>query len=366
MATEGYASAGAEAAYRRASELCTHVDENEDVMRVLLGLRSVSQVQGNSVAARQYGTRCLEIALHQGNHAFASEAHASLGHTLCFMGNFMEARSHLADALTCYDPDEHRSRLEAGGLNPLVFGLGIMGWNEWLLGYPDRASKAAAEGLRAARTRNHPQSLDQALCSAAVTHLSRREPEIALELLDEALAISEQQGFRFRIVLARLTRSWALLAMEEPRETLSELSILAADFRATGGGDHGLLAVFFAALVERYRRSGQIVEGLAIIEQAKKGVWWQAELHRLEGDLLQAAGEHAHIEQCYRESLAIAREQQAKSWELRTATSLARLWRDQDRRGEARNLLAPIYNWFTEGFDTADLVEAKALLDTLA
>jgi hypothetical protein len=153
--------------------------------------------------------------------------------------------------------------------------------------------------------------------------------------------------------------------VEEAWETLSELSIRAADYRATGGGDHGFLAAFLAALVERYRRSGQIVEGLAIIEQAKKGVWWQAELHRLEGDLLQAAGEHARIEQCYRESLAIAREQQAKSWELRAATSLARLWRDQGRRAEARELLAPVYGWFTEGFDTADLLEAKALLASL-
>jgi predicted ATPase len=311
----------------------------------------------------------LQIALGQGDLAFAAEASASLGHTLCLAGDFVNARGHLSRVLTSYEPDKHRSRLPSMGLDPLVFGLAVTGWNEWLLGYPDQASEAAAACVRAARRRDHPQTIDQGLASAAITHLLRGEPTIALGLIEEAMAISQQQGFRFRYVLARLLHGWALMGLGNDPGAVSELKEGVVEYRATGARG-AFLAAFLAHLAEGYCRIGKLAEAQEVVTDARKEEslhWWRADLDRLEGDLslVMAEPERARAEQCYHEAIKTARAQQAKSWELRAATSLARLWRDQGKRAEAHDLLAPVYGWFTEGFDTADLKEAKALLEEL-
>jgi predicted ATPase/class 3 adenylate cyclase len=370
MATKGYGSPEAAAAARRASELCQQVEDRDAVMRVLLALRSVSQVQGNSVAARQYGTRCLEIAQSQGSRGLAVEANASLAHTLVQMASFAEASDHVADALSEYDRDFYRARLPAIGLDPRVFGLGVMGWNDWFLGYPDRALRAAVQGVKVARELNHPQTLDQSLASAAHTHLLRREAEIAMDILDEALSLSREQGFPMRVALTRLFRSWALSVLGEYPAAVREISEVLPQYRATGA--RAWQTIYLAVLGNAYRGCGAITEGLSTIREARDlakvqdEYWWYAELHRLEGDLMVAAAQPDEAEQCYRDALATACKQQARSWELRAATSLARLQARQGRQAEGRDLLAPVYSWFTEGFDTADLKEAAALLGELA
>jgi predicted ATPase len=212
--------------------------------------------------------------------------------------------------------------------------------------------------------------LDQALAAAAHTHLLRREAEAALDQINQAFAISREQGFRFRIIIARLLRGWALIGVGDYPAGIVEISEAVIEYRATGA-NAGFLCSLLPDLADGYLRAGRIPEGLTAVALGRgeaRSHWWQAEVHRLEGDLwLASAGDQrGQAEQCYLNALAMARVQQAKSWQLRAATSLAQLWRDQDRRIEGRKLLASVYGWFTEGFDTADLKEAKSLLDELS
>jgi predicted ATPase len=243
-----------------------------------------------------------------------------------------------------------------------------MGWNEWFLGYPDRALSAARKAITLAKGHGHPQNIEHALSSACYTHLLRGEPDAAVAYLDAAQAISEEQGYRMRIAMLRVLRGWALSAQGDSQGALIALSEGFAEYRATSAQASQIQ--YLALLADGYRRAGRITEGLSTIAEARAmegEKWWAAELHRIEGDLLlaSATSQEDRAEQSYRNAMETARQQQAKSWELRACRSLARLLCRQGRTAEARDLLAPVYGWFTEGFDTADLKETKALLDEL-
>jgi class 3 adenylate cyclase/predicted ATPase len=372
MATRGVASVEAAEAYARARDICEQINDTDHLMGVLIGLRHVNQVQGKCLAARSYGAQCLDVAQRKGDRIFSVQANANLAHTLCGMGSFADARSHLVKALAGYDPNDCLSHRAISGLDPQSFCLGIAGWNEWFLGYPDRALQAGRHAVAVARSQGYPQSVDQALQAVAHTHLLRREPEAALNYIDLALAMSREHGFSMRIATARLMRGWMLLSRTDDRSALTELSEGLAEFRATGA--RAWQTNFLALLAIGCLRDGKYAEGLSTIAEAQSlarvqdEYWWEPELHRLEGDLLLASAGLAQdrVEQCYKNALGSARRREAKSWELRAAMSMARLWRDQGKRDEARELLAPVYGWFTEGFDTLDLQQAKALLDELA
>jgi class 3 adenylate cyclase/predicted ATPase len=372
MATRGVASVEAAEAYARARDICEQINDTDHLMGVLIGLRHLHQVQGKGLAARGYGAQCLDVAKRKGDRIFSVQANANLAHTLCGMGSFADARSHLVEALAGYDPNDCLSHRAISGLDPQSFCLGIAGWNEWFLGYPDRALQAGRQAVAVARSQGYPQSVDQALQAVAHTHLLRREPEAALNYIDLALAMSREHGFSMRIATARLMRGWMLLSRTDDRSALTELSEGLAEFRATGA--RAWQTNFLALLAIGCLRDGKYAEGLSTIAEAQSlaraqdEYWWEPELHRLEGDLLLTSAGLAQdrVEQCYKNALESARRREAKSWELRAAMSMARLWRDQGKRDEARELLAPIYGWFTEGFDTLDLKRAKALLDELA
>src|SRR5262249_28257964 len=153
-------SAEAEAAYARASELCTEIDDSDQLKRVLVGLRMVNQVQGRFLAAKNYAARVLELAQREGDTVFIPQAYVHLGHTFCYMGCFVESRANLAEALAAYDPDDHLVHLSIAGLDPGVMSLATMGWNEWFLGYPDRALSAACEAITLARGQGNPQNIE--------------------------------------------------------------------------------------------------------------------------------------------------------------------------------------------------------------
>jgi class 3 adenylate cyclase len=370
QATRGAASVEMAKAYARARDICEQINDSDHLMGVLIGLRHSSQVQGRCLAARDYGSQCLDIARRKGDRIFTVQANANLAHTLCSMGSFGDARSRIAEALAEYDPDDYLSHRAISGIDPQSFCLGIAGWNEWFLGYPERALRAALQAVAVARSQGYPQSVDQALHAAAHTHLLRGEPEAAQSYLDSALAICREHGFRQRIAQVRLMRGWALASHTDDRGALIELSEGLAGYRATGAC--AWQTNFLALMAIGYLRAGRYPEGLSTIAEARDLVtlqdeyWWEPELHRLEGDLLLASGgSPALVEECYLHALGSAHQHEAKSWELRAAASLARLWHDQGRRGEARDLLAPVYVWFTEGFDTPDLKQTKSLLAAL-
>jgi predicted ATPase len=228
------------------------------------------------------------------------------------------------------------------------------------------------EALTLAQQLAHPFSVAYVLTCAAILHWFRREGHAARRRAEEAIRLCTEQGFAYLLAVSMVIRGWALVEEGQTTEGLTEIQQGIAACQATGAAV--FRPSFLALLAEAYGHRSQTDEALHCLDEALRevdktgGQWWAEELHRLQGELRLMGGEanQAEVETCFLQALAIARQQQAKSLELRAATSLARLWQQQGKRAEAHALLAPVYGWFTEGFDTADLQEAKALLEALA
>ena len=268
-----------------------------------------------------------------------------------------------------YDPVQHHGLVRVLGLDQGVAALSHSAWNLWQLGQPDAALARAREAVVLARGLDDPFSLAFALFFETVIHLVRRDVAAQRERATEVVALSEAQGFPFWLGVGRAFHA-AARAMTGDSGALREM--LDGFALAAETGNQASAPGMFAFLTEAQGAAGQLTEaqgtvatGLAVAAQTGQ-YFFDADLHRLDGDLLLATGGTAdEVATRYHRALAIAREQGARSFELRAATSLARLWRDQGKRAAARDLLAPIYAWFTEGFDTQDLIDAKALLDEL-
>ena len=277
------------------------------------------------------------------------------------------AREHCDEGRRLYDPERHRShRLLYGGHDPGVCAGYLGAQAYWLLGYPEQALAIGSEGLMLAERIAHPMSLALSLTVTAMLHLNRGELEMALHQLDTAEALIADQRLPF-VHEPKLLRGAALSAQGVFAEALVYLREGLAGMR---GQTHlGLwgLAQLAEALARQSEHSASLLAVRGGLEAQERTAYrqWEAELRHLEGVALVGLNRLQEGQIALEEALRIARWQQARSYELRAATSLARLWGEQGRRGEARELLAPVYGWFTEGFDTQDLKEAKGLLDEL-
>jgi predicted ATPase len=241
----------------------------------------------------------------------------------------------------------------------------------WLLGYPDQALASIQAALALAQQLAHPLSLAMALRWAAVLHYLRREAPLTQARAEAAIIIATDHGFLEQVALVTPLRDWALAATGKGEEVIApghqDLAASQATEATRDRSDH------LALLAETFAQVGQITKGLEALAEglatvAKNRIrWWEAELYRLRGELLlqQTVVQPEEAEVCFQQALAVARGEQAKSWELRAATSLARLWQRQGKQVAAHELIAPVYGWFTEGFDTVDLREAKILLEEL-
>jgi predicted ATPase len=247
-----------------------------------------------------------------------------------------------------------------------------LSWALWHRGYPDRSARAADRALALSRQLGHAHTLAQGLCLAGAAGVFARDVATASACGNECVALASEHGFAQRAAWGRILQGWVDAQKREATTGIARLRDGIAAFEATGAR---VFAPFYLALLaEALALAGKIEEGLAAPDDAlaKAAVsgarGWDAEIHRLRGELTGRLPypDPAEAEESFRTALAIAREQGTRGYELRAATSLARLWHGQNRWGEARDLLAPVYGWFTEGFDTADLKEAKALLDELA
>ena len=241
-----------------------------------------------------------------------------------------------------------------------------------MLGYPDQALRNIHEALTLAQELDHPFSLAYALIMAAVVHQFRREAQALQERAEAAIAVSTEHGFPHWLAFGMFLRGWAITAQGGGAEGISLIHQGLTSHRVTGAEVEK--PYFLALLTEAYGKVGQPEEGLKVLVEALAIVDntgernWEAELHRCKGELLlmQQGQKVGEAEECFQQALNIARRQQAKSFELRAAMSLSRLWQQQGKQEEALQMLADIYGWFTEGFDTVDLQEAKALLEELA
>jgi len=323
---------------------------------------------GRTLASRPLSERLLKLTEGGADDGLRRQAHHSAWTTCLFSGEAAAARAHSEAGRRLYDAERHRAhRLLYGGHDPGVCAgyLGALAY--WALGYPDRALEIGSEALALAERIAHPFSLEIAQLFIAVLHLDRYEPELALQRLAIAEALAAEQRLAF-LMEPRFLRGAALTmqgAFDEAVACLQEG--LAGGVGAMLFRPYGL-----ARLAEALARLGQhgaalvaAREGLQAQKETGQG-WWDAELHRLEGLALVGLNRIEESQSALNEALHIARRQQAKSYELRAVTNLARLWSEQGRRAEARELLAPIYGWFTEGFNTADLKDAAKLLSELA
>jgi predicted ATPase len=384
--TKGFAAPETGRAYARARELSQQVGETSQLFAALSGLYDFYVQQGKHQTAHELAEQLLSLAQRQREPAPLVNGRRVMGQSLFWLGELSAARSHLEQAIVLDDPQQHPAAVYSGGRSPGWFALNLVAQALWLLGYPEQAMERIYEALTLTRELARPFPLSGALCWAAWLHQYRREGPLAQERAEASIALATEHGFVARGALGTIMQGWALAEQGQGEAGITQLRQGLAAYRATGSevGRTNHLSLLAAA----YGNVGQTAEGLHVLAEALTFAHttgercWEAELYRLKGELLFQSGvqglesgvltpdvelqtRDAEAEACFRQALDIARRQQAKSLELRAAVSLARLWQHQGKRAAAYELLAPVYGWFTEGFDTDDLQEAKALLDEL-
>ncbi len=374
-ATKGTAAREVGKAYARARELCQQLGETPQLFPVLRGLWLFYIARAEYQTARELAEQCLRLAQSARDPALLLEAQYILGNTLFYFGEFAPAREHFEQSMALYNFGQHRSHAFLYGQDTGMVCLARLAWTIFFLGYPDQALKLSYQAVTLAKELSHPHSQAYARGSAATFHQLRREEQAAQEQAEAAMTLSTDQGFALWVAWGTMLWGWALAKQERGEEGTSQIRQGMAAFRATGA--EVARPYLPALLAEAYERTGHVEEGLSSLAEALAAGdnsgerWYEAELYRLKGQLTLQSQVTSHkskveeAEACFLKAIEIAQKQQAKSLELRAAVSLARLWRKQDKKAEAYELLSNVYNWFTEGFDTKDLQEAKVLLEEL-
>jgi len=372
MATKGYAASDVGATYTRARSLCEQGAQSPQLFPVLFGLWQFYVLQGDLPLARQLAERLHALAQRLEDPTLLLEAHRSLAFTFFSMGEMLGALAEAERGIALPRSDTHRTHAFAYGQDGLTSCLAYAALALWHLGYPEQARQRCREMLERARDLSHPFTLAHALYFASLVHQHRRDVREARECAEATIALATEQGFALYVVRGTLQMSWALAEQGQLGEGIDQMGRSLLAYRDTGSGL--VLPYFLARLADASRKAGRIESGLSALGEAlalvdKHGErWWEAELYRLQGELRlrQAVPDLQQAEACFRQALAIANRQQVRSLELRAAMSLSRLCANQGKGKESRRVLEEVYGWFTEGFDTADLREARGLLEATA
>lgn len=403
MNAKGYTVSEVERAYSRAQTLCEELGDSPQIFPILVGLVVYHAVRGEFLVALSLSERSLTLAQRLQDPSLLLEAHRSMGYILFHTGNHNAARSHIEQALKLYDPQQHTSHAFLYGHEPGAFCLCYLASISWYLGYPDQATKRVHEALAFARQLAHSLTLLGTLHVGTTLAIFAQDLKAALPLQYEEVTIARQYDVPFYEMVIRVHEGWALSQQGKASEAIPQ--IRQALDTISGAGFVMMKPTFLSFLSEAYSKAGDVVmalttitEALATVEQIGERTH-EAELYRLKGELtLQSqislrqvkTGQdksedvnlraEAEAEACFLKAIAIAREQSAKSWELRATMSLVRLRQQQIMESESRTssresrqklaeahlMLSDVYNWFTEGFDTPDLQDAKALLEVLS
>ena len=366
LITRGFSSASAVEAYGRAIELCEQVGDKQNLFPALWGLWLSNVGSGRFGRALQMSGRMLALSEGEGDVGLRLQAHHSAWATHFYRGEFAQSRQHSDQGRLLYEQEKHHSLASAfGGHDAGACARNFDSWSNWLLGYPERALVTGAQALALAESLAHPYTMMEAFTRAGFIRLLRREPREALSLIDSAVSIAAE----WRLQMPHepgILRGAAMVDLGEVAEGLNQIRL-----GVTAPGRARDTAYQRATLAHALYRIGDQAGALAEIGEAIAAAveggerWWEVELYRLKGVFLYQQ-DPDESQAWFDRALQVAHHQQAKSLELRAASSLARLWAEEGRRSEAHQLLAPVYDWFTEGFDTADLKEAKALLVELA
>lgn len=382
LASKGYTASEAERVYNRALALCQHVEDDPQHFLVLVGLWRFYLNRGQLQAAHRLGEQGFAIAQRLQEPWCRQEAHQMLGSTFFYMGNPIAARLHLEQGIALSSPQRDPLRGFTSGVDTEVMCRARAAWVLWILGYPDQALARVYEALYLARQLSHSHSLACALHYAALLHQCRREPRLAQEQAEAAIALSREYGFVQWLLGGMFVRGWALAQQGGMEEGIAQLRYAMSSWHEIGT-DIAQMHIL-VRLAEAYKMGGRYAEGLRALHEARsmkdqnEARYYEAELYRLTGELLLHASSVAdtatplasvsppvQAEANFLQALHIARLQQTKLLELRAVLSLSRLWSTQGKPREARNMLQETLHWFSEGFETPDLQEAKALLDTL-
>ena len=379
MHAKGYAAPETKASVERARTLIDRAEslgeppEDQLVLfSVLYGFWVASYIAFSGDTLRDLAKQFLALAEKQTATGPLMIAHRLMGTSLFQTGDIVGSRTHLDRALALYDPAKHRLLATRFGQDVRVAILSYRSLALWSLGYPEAAMVNSDQALKDAREIGHAVTLIYALWHAALTQTERRDYAKASALLDEAIALADEKRAVFWKALATVNQGCVFAFTGDASKAIQAIATGIIALRSTGATV--FLPRFSSSLAWAYAELGQYDDAWRCINEATsaiqttKEIPYEAEVNRIAGEIALMSPEHdaGKAEAYFERALATASQQQAKSWELRAATSLARLWRDQGKPQQARELLAPVYGWFTEGFDTLDLKEAKALLEELA
>jgi len=392
MTIRGSAAPEVESVYLPARDLCEQQGASLQLFKVLWSLRLFYMFRGQMQTSREIAEQLARQAASLQDAALMVEAHRALGSSLIHLGEFAAALEHFEQAAALYQPAAQDAYFLIHGNDAKVMSLCFAARILWCLGYPDQSLNRIHEALFYAQSLAHTQSLVVALHLATHLHQLRREAPLTQQRAEACMALAKDQGLKLWMTLSAIYHGWAQVEQGEVEIGIEQMRMALAVYQATGaklwqGHYLGLLA-------EASAQAGQVEDGLAVLAEALSVVgktnegYYEAELYRIEGELLMMQLDEAHdslavdagasritpsslplitqAETCFNQAVTIARQQQAKSWELRAAMSQARLYRRQGEPGKARQTLADIYGWFSEGFDTLDMQAARALLDELS
>ncbi len=372
MSTKGLAAVEAEEMYLRAKELCQSVGEAALSFQAAWGLWLVYQQRGQIDSAQTATNEVLSLAERQKDNVdYVLQAHHAAWTTQLFVGNNSACRNHLIEGDALYDIEKHRNHaFTYGGHDPGVCAKTTASEALYLLGYPEQAIKNAEDGVSLAKKISHPFSLAMAHYFVAQVHQYRLEADIVSIQAQAAITMCEQNGFESFQAQATVLLGWATATGGESDLGIAQIREGLTAWQSTGTGMRR--PYFLALLADALYRANKISDGLEVIVEAEALIRqtgetrWQAETVRLKGALMEQDGAAIkEIEATYQRALEIAREQEARSLQLRATTSLGRFWHKLGKESEARQLLSPLYGWFTEGFGTPDLIEAKGLMNEL-
>ncbi|MBI3795820.1 MAG: AAA family ATPase [Deltaproteobacteria bacterium] len=390
QAVKGFSAPEVEQVYLRAHTLSQQLGGTPDLFPALRGLWQFYLARGAIQVARELAEQLITIAQRSQDSALQLEAHHALGATLAFLGENRPARVALERGLSLYDAQQHHALAFRFGYDPATGCLFRVALCLCLLGYPDQARKKIEEAFVRAKELAHPPTLAPTLLFAAIYYHYCQDQHAVQEQTQAQLLLSQEHELSYFQATGLMFQGWALVKQGNEADGLAQMQQGLALHKGNGGV---VLSVYLVLLTEAYRETNRPDEGLRVIGELLARIEeqgdriYEAELYRLKGELLlnaergtlndelKTSSVHrssfrihrsGEAEACFLKALDVARRQEAKWWELRATTSLARLWQQQGKKDEARQMLADIYNWFTEGFATVDLKDAKTLLETLS
>jgi predicted ATPase len=368
--TQGYAASAVGEAYARARALCERLDGPPQIVPVLHGQIVYYLVKGSLRLARALAAELLQRGEDGGDARITLNGHRLSGLVCFHLGELLASRAHLEQALAHFDPAHRPFYMSFTVQDPLIPLLNYLSSDLCCLGYLDQARFRSEASVEEANKLHHVYSLAIALFGACIADWAMRSCAEMQARADALIAVSNEHGFPYSRAAGTVFRGWALAGSGQTTAGVTLLRAGVAEYRATGAVHY--VPFFLTLLADAEGKAMEQDHGLVHLAEAERLVaeteerWAEAELYRVRGELLRAGHDSVAAERSFSQAIGIAQRQSAKFWELRATISLARLWREQGTRDAARNLLAPTYGWFAEGFDTPILKEAKALLDTLA